>query len=202
MYAIIKAGGKQQRVQAGDVIEVEYMHGMGDAVTFHPLLIVEDDGTTHFGKEAERAVVTAKPVGEQKGDKVRVVKFKNKTGYTRHTGHRQLMTLLEISDVSLTGVARRAEEAVSEPAPEPPPEPAAAEPSEEPAEEAEAAAPAAKAPVAKAPVAKAPVAKAPVAKTPAKKPFARKPAAAAKTAAKKPPAKKTAAKKPPTSKTK
>lgn len=184
MYAIIKAGGKQQRVQAGDVIEVEYMHGMGDAVTFHPLLIVEDDGTTHFGKQAERAVVTAKPVGEQKGDKVRVVKFKNKTGYTRHTGHRQLMTLLEISDVSLTGSARRAEKAISEPVAEP----AAAGPSEEAAEEAEAAPPAAK----------APVAKTPVAKTPVKKPAARKPT----TAAKRPPAKKTPAKKPPTRKTK
>ncbi len=183
MYAIIKAGGKQQRVQAGDVIEVEYMHGMGDAVTFHPLLIVEDDGTTHFGKQAERAVVTAKPVGEQKGDKVRVVKFKNKTGYTRHTGHRQLMTLLEISDVSLTGSARRAEKAVSEPVAEL----AAAGPSEEAAEEAEAASPAAKAPVAK---------------TPVKKPAARKPTTAAKTAAKKPPTRKTPAKKPPTRKTK
>ncbi len=183
MYAIIKAGGKQQRVQAGDVIEVEYMHGMGDAVTFHPLLIVEDDGTTHFGKQAERAVVTAKPVGEQKGDKVRVVKFKNKTGYTRHTGHRQLMTLLEISDVSLTGSARRAEKAISEPVAEP----AAAGPSEEAAEEAEAAPPAAKAPVAK---------------TPVKKPAARKPTTAAKTAAKRPLAKKTPAKKPPTRKTK
>ncbi len=179
MYAIIKAGGKQQRVQAGDVIEVEYMHGMGDAVTFHPLLIVEDDGTTHFGKEAERAVVTAKPVGEQKGDKVRIVKFKNKTGYTRHTGHRQLMTLLEISDVSLTGAARRAEKVV--------PEPASESAAEEPLEEAAEAA--------------APVAKAPVAKTPAKKPAARKPAAP-EAAAKKPQTKKTAAKRPPTRKPK
>jgi large subunit ribosomal protein L21 len=103
MYAVIKTGGKQHRVKPGDVIEVEYMHGLGDTVTFHPLLVVDDDGKTHFGKEAEGAVVTAKPVGEQKGDKVRVMKYKNKTGYTRHQGHRQLMTLLEISDVSMSG---------------------------------------------------------------------------------------------------
>jgi large subunit ribosomal protein L21 len=103
MYAVIKSGGKQHRVKPGDVIEVEYMHGLGDTVTFHPLLVVDDDGKTHFGKEAEGAVVTAKPVGEQKGDKVRVMKYKNKTGYTRHQGHRQLMTLLEISDVSMSG---------------------------------------------------------------------------------------------------
>jgi len=103
MYAVIKAGGKQHRVKPGDVIEVEYMHGLEDTVTFHPLLVVDDDGKTHFGKEAEAAVVTAKPVGEQKGDKVRVMKYKNKTGYTRRQGHRQLMTLLEISDVSMSG---------------------------------------------------------------------------------------------------
>jgi len=108
MYAVIKTGGKQHRVKPGDVIEVEYMHSLGDTVTFHPLLVVDDDGKTHFGKEAEGAVVTAKPVGEQKGDKVRVMKYKNKTGYTRHQGHRQLMTLLEISDVTMSGEKRPA----------------------------------------------------------------------------------------------
>ena len=103
MYAVIKTGGKQHRVKPGDVIEVEYMHGLGDTVTFHPLLLVDDDGKTHFGKQAEGAVVTARPVGEQKGDKVRVMKYKNKTGYSRRQGHRQLMTLLEISDVTMAG---------------------------------------------------------------------------------------------------
>jgi large subunit ribosomal protein L21 len=111
MYAVIKAGGKQQRVKPGDVIEVEYMHGVEDTVTFHPLLVVDDEGKTHFGREAERAVVTAKPVGEQKGDKVRVMKYKNKTGYARHQGHRQLMTLLEISEVSLPGAKTSARSA-------------------------------------------------------------------------------------------
>ena len=103
MYAVIETGGKQHRVKPGDVIEVEYMHGLGDTVTFHPLLVVDDEGKTHFGKQAEGAVVTARPVGEQKGDKVRVMKYKNKTGYSRRQGHRQLMTLLEISDVSVAG---------------------------------------------------------------------------------------------------
>jgi large subunit ribosomal protein L21 len=108
MYAVIKTGGKQHRVKPGDVIEVEYMHGLGDTVTFHPLLVVDDEGKTHFGKQAEGAVVTARPVGEQKGDKVRVMKYKNKTGYSRRQGHRQLMTLLEISDVSVAGETKPA----------------------------------------------------------------------------------------------
>jgi large subunit ribosomal protein L21 len=108
MYAVIKAGGKQHKVKAGDVIEVEYMHGVeDDAVTFRPLLVVDDDGKTHVGKELEKAVVTAKAAGEQKGDKVRIFKYKNKTGYSRRQGHRQLMTLLEISDVSLGSAAPR-----------------------------------------------------------------------------------------------
>ncbi len=105
MYAVIKAGGKQQKVKPGDVIEVELMRGAGETVTFRPLLVVDDDGTTHYGKEAERAVVTAKLLGEHKGDKVKIFKYKNKTGYARRQGHRQLMTLLEISEVSLGAAA-------------------------------------------------------------------------------------------------
>lgn len=108
MYAVIKTGGKQHKVQPGDVIEVELMHGIGESVTFHPLLVVDDDGTTHYGKDAARAVVTAKPVGEQKGDKVKIFKYKNKTGYARKAGHRQLLTLLEISTVSLGSAAKTA----------------------------------------------------------------------------------------------
>ena len=106
MYAVIKTGGKQHKVKPGDIIEVEHLQADGDTVTFHPVLVVDDDGTTHFGKEAERATVTAKLVGEQKGDKVQVFKYKNKSGYARRQGHRQLMTLLEISDVKL-GAARK-----------------------------------------------------------------------------------------------
>lgn len=106
MYAVIRTGGKQHKVKPGDVIEVEYLHADGETITLQPLLVVDDDGKTHVGKEIERAVVTAKLVGEQKGEKVNVFKYKNKSGYARRQGHRQLMTLLEISEVKLP--ARRA----------------------------------------------------------------------------------------------
>ncbi len=108
MYAVIKTGGKQQKVKPGDIIEVEYLHADGETVTFQPVLVVDDDGTTHYGKEAQQAVVTAKLLGEQKGDKVHVFKYKNKSGYSRRQGHRQLMTLLEISDVKLGTPRKRA----------------------------------------------------------------------------------------------
>jgi large subunit ribosomal protein L21 len=102
MYAVIKAGGKQHKVKAGDVIEIEVTHGAADeAVTFTPLLVVDDDGKAHFGKELGRAVVKAKLVGEHKGDKLKVFKYRPKTGYAKRQGHRQTYTLVEIQDVSL-----------------------------------------------------------------------------------------------------
>src|SRR5438876_3312711 len=118
MYAVIKAGGKQQRVKPGDVIEVELMHHDGERIELHPILVVDDEGKTHYGKEAQRAVVVAKLVGEQKGDKVKVFKYRPKTGYSRRQGHRQLMTLLEIEDIKLRTRASAKKEAPEEAAEE------------------------------------------------------------------------------------
>jgi large subunit ribosomal protein L21 len=117
MYAVIKTGGKQHKVKAGDVIEVEYLHGADGGITFKPLLVVDDAGKTHVGKDLDKAVVTAKAAGEQKGDKVRIFKYKNKTGYARRQGHRPLMTLLEISDVSLGASAPKKSTAKKDEAP-------------------------------------------------------------------------------------
>ena len=130
MYAVIRTGGKQQKVKPGDVIEVEYLHSEGETITFHPLLVVDDDGKTHYGKDAQGAVVTAKLLGEQKGDKVSIFKYKSKSGYARRQGHRQLMTLLEIAEVKLgtrKAPAKKATREVEESPEESPEEPAAAE---------------------------------------------------------------------------
>jgi len=139
MYAVIKAGGKQQRVKPGDVIEVELMHGQhGGSVTFTPLLVVDDDGKTHVGKDLGRATVKAKLVGEQKGEKVKIFKYRPKTGYKKTQGHRQMYTLVEIEDVVL-GRRSQPKKAVDQPAPDTasevegaaPEEPAAAESADE-----------------------------------------------------------------------
>jgi large subunit ribosomal protein L21 len=119
MYAVIRTGGKQHKVKPGDIIEVEHLKADGETVTFQPLLVVDDDGKTHAGKDVEKAVVSAKLVGEQKGDKVNVFKFKNKSGYQRRAGHRQLYTVLEISDVSLGTRKAPAKKAAAEQAGEP-----------------------------------------------------------------------------------
>ena len=105
MYAVIKTGGKQHKVQTGDVIEVEKIVHEGETITFHPLLVVDDDGATHVGAEAAKASVTAKPLGEKKGDKVKIFKYRPKSGYARRQGHRQVLTMLEITGVSLDGKA-------------------------------------------------------------------------------------------------
>jgi len=123
MYAVIKTGGKQQKVKAGDVIEVEKLVHEGETVTFHPILVVDDDGKTHAGAEAAKAVVTATPLGEKKGDKVKIFKYRPKSGYARKAGHRQMLTMLEIQDVKL-GVAskrtpaKKTEESAAEAVPE------------------------------------------------------------------------------------
>ena len=118
MYAVIKTGGKQQKVKAGDVIEIEKIVAEGETVTFHPILVVDDEGKAHVGSEAAKAVVTAKPLGEKKGDKVKIFKYRPKSGYARKAGHRQLRTLIEIEDVKLAARARPAKKTEAEPEPE------------------------------------------------------------------------------------
>jgi large subunit ribosomal protein L21 len=123
MYAVIKTGGKQHRVKPGDVIEVEKIVAEEETVTFQPLMVVDDDGVVHVGSEAATGSVTAKPLGEKKGDKIKVFKYRPKSGYARRAGHRQLLTLLEIQEVKLgTGrrkPAKRASAAAETAAPEP-----------------------------------------------------------------------------------
>jgi large subunit ribosomal protein L21 len=93
-------------VKSGDVIEVELVHkGQDENVTFTPILVVDDDGKAHVGKDLGKASVTAKLVGEHKGDKVKIFKYRQKTGYARKQGHRQMYTLVEIQDVKLGGRA-------------------------------------------------------------------------------------------------
>jgi large subunit ribosomal protein L21 len=115
MYAVIKTGGKQQKVQVGDVIEVEKLVHEGESITFQPLLVVDDDGKTHVGKDAAKASVTAKPLGEKKGEKIKIFKYRPKTGYAQRGGHRQMRTLLEIEGVALSGGRSRPSKADAEP---------------------------------------------------------------------------------------
>lgn len=108
LYAIIRAGGKQHKVAPGDVIEIERVKEGSDSVEFTPLLVVDDSGTTRSEKgDLSDARVVGKVLGETKGVKVEVNKFRNKTGYRRHQGHRQKYTTIQIGDITLSGGAKK-----------------------------------------------------------------------------------------------
>jgi large subunit ribosomal protein L21 len=104
MYAVIRAGGKQHKVAKGDIIEVEKVkNGEGD-LEFTPLLIVDDKGKVRSGRsELSKALVTAKVIEETRGPKIEVYKFRNKSRYRRHAGHRQTYSKIEISGIKLSG---------------------------------------------------------------------------------------------------
>ena len=162
MYAVIRVGGKQERVQPGDVIEVEFMKvDPGSQVEFDPLLVVDDDGKAHAGKALSQAKVTATLLGDKKGEKVRVFKYKNKTGYRKQMGHRQLLTLLEIQEVGVSP-----DQMAKKPEPKPKAETSSGDASKKTA--------AKKTSAKKSPAKKTSAKKAPAAKSPAKKAAGRK----------------------------
>jgi large subunit ribosomal protein L21 len=104
MYAIVKVGGKQYRVEKGDSLLVDRMSAKeGDKVQLEPLLFRPDGkGDPVFeGAELEKVKVEATVAGHERGPKIRVLKFKPKKGYKRRTGHRSELTRLEIGDIKL-----------------------------------------------------------------------------------------------------
>ena len=99
MYAIIATGGKQYKVAEGDVIRVEKLGvEAGETVTFDQVLAVSNDGLK-VGEDVKNASVTASVVGNGKGKKVIVYKYKRKTGYHKKNGHRQPFTKLQIKSI-------------------------------------------------------------------------------------------------------
>lgn len=117
MYAIIRTGGKQAKVRPGDVIEVERLKHAEDEIVFTPLLVVDGDGNAVSDKAAlSAAKVIAKVLGENKGPKIDIFKYKNKTGYRRRMGHRQVYTSIEITGIDLGSKkpSKKASKAASE----------------------------------------------------------------------------------------
>ncbi|MBI2486446.1 MAG: 50S ribosomal protein L21 [Deltaproteobacteria bacterium] len=102
MQAVIRTGGKQYRVKAGDVIKVEKIAGKsGDAVEFGEVLMVSDnEGAVKVGSPlVTSAIVKGKILNEEKGKKLIIFKFKRRKGYRRKNGHRQAYTRVEITGI-------------------------------------------------------------------------------------------------------
>ena len=100
MYAIVRTGGKQYRVEEGTTLVVDRLSAdEGSKVELEPLLLA-GDGDPVFEKDAlGKAKITATVVGHERGKKIRVVKFKPKRGYKRTAGHRSELTRITIDSI-------------------------------------------------------------------------------------------------------
>ena len=101
MYAIVKTGGKQYKVAEGDVIEVEKLAGIaGDEVALQAVLLVDGDDLVTDAAKLAKVSVTGELVAHTKGPKIRIHKFKNKTGYHKRQGHRQPLTRVKVTGIT------------------------------------------------------------------------------------------------------
>ena len=100
MYAIVRAGGRQEKVSVGDVLVVDRVQGEpGATVQLTPLLLVDGDDVTSAADALAKVTVTAEIVEATKGPKITILKFKNKTGYRKRQGHRQHHTRIRVTGI-------------------------------------------------------------------------------------------------------
>ncbi len=101
MYAIVRSGGKQQKVAVGDVLEIDkVLTPPGESLSLPAVLLVDGDRVT-AGADALAAVdVQAEVIGATKGPKIHILKYKNKTGYRKRQGHRQHYTQVKVTAIN------------------------------------------------------------------------------------------------------
>ncbi len=108
MYAVIETGGKQVRVEEGDVVDLERLGGAqaGSEVVFDRVLMIGGEGETEIGEPVvEGARVRAQLVSDLRGPKIVVFKFKRRKGYRRRRGHRQELQRFRIEAIERSGGA-------------------------------------------------------------------------------------------------
>lgn len=100
VYAIVKAGGRQEKVSVGSIVVMDRVQGeVGDSVELTPVLLVDGDKVTTDAGALAEVTVTAEIVRAEKGPKITIMKFKNKTGYRKRQGHRQKLTRLKVTGI-------------------------------------------------------------------------------------------------------
>lgn len=102
-YAIIKTGNKQYLVEEGQTLVVDKISAKDKTMDFDQILLVKKDGKVEIGTPLVKGVVKAEVVDQVKGNKIRVSKYKAKTGYHRTIGHRSLLTKVKIASIVLGG---------------------------------------------------------------------------------------------------
>ena len=101
MYAIVRAGGRQEKVAVGDVLTIDRVAGdTGTTVELEPVLLVDGDTVTSDAAKLAKATVTAEIVDAAKGPKITILKYKNKTGYRKKQGHRQKLTRVKVTGIN------------------------------------------------------------------------------------------------------
>src|SRR5438132_2792770 len=101
MYAVIRTGGKQERVEQGQRVEVELLgKGEGEEVSFTPVLVVDGETVVATAADLAGAQVTARVVGQTKGPKIRGFTYKHKSNNRRRWGHRQKYSTIEITGIT------------------------------------------------------------------------------------------------------
>ena len=100
MYAIVRCGGRQEKVSVDDVLTVDKLAGdVGSTVTFPALLVVDGDNVVSEAAALSKYVVSAEILGATKGPKINIIHYRNKTGYKRRMGHRQPYTQVKVTGI-------------------------------------------------------------------------------------------------------
>ena len=100
VFAVVRAGGRQEKVEVGSVIELNRVAADEDGnITLPALLVVDGDTITSDADALAQVKVTAEVLGDLRGPKIRIQKFKNKTGYTKRQGHRQELTRVKVTAI-------------------------------------------------------------------------------------------------------
>lgn len=101
VYAIVKAGGRQEKVAVGDVVIVDKLAAeVGQTVELESVLLVDGDKVNGKAADLGKVSVKAEVLDEAKGPKIRIVKYKNKTGYRKRMGHRQQHSVVKITEIA------------------------------------------------------------------------------------------------------
>ena len=97
---LVKAGGRQEKVSVGDVVVVDKLAGeIGDEVSLAPVMLVDGGKVTTAAADLAASSVTAEIVGEERGPKINILKFKNKTGFRKRQGHRSRLTAVKVTAI-------------------------------------------------------------------------------------------------------
>ena len=100
MYAIVRCGGRQEKVAVDDVLAVDKLAGeIGSTVTLPAVLVVDGDNVVSAAADVAKYEVTAEIVGAAKGPKINIIHYRNKTGYKRRMGHRQPYTQVKVTGI-------------------------------------------------------------------------------------------------------